>query len=93
MFLGAKIGGNARFDSAKIKNYLNFEITKFKNPEAQEESCRNAKRIYERLGNKADADYHFYREMEVRRKQKNPIIRFLELPVQYIFGYVEGLNT
>lgn len=33
------------------------------------------------------ADYYFYREMEAKRKQKSRIVRFLEWPFQYIFGY------
>nr|CBH37559.1 hypothetical membrane protein, ion channel family [uncultured archaeon] len=94
----ATIGGNARFEEAEIRGMVGFERaeikkklifknTKFRIPMAQEEACRKAKIICENLGNRADVDYYFYREMEARRKQKNPIIRFLELPVQYIFGY------
>ena len=94
----ATIGGNARFEEAEIRGMVEFERaeikkklifknTKFRIPMAQEEACRKAKIICGNLGNRADVDYYFYREMEARRKQKNPIIRFLELPVQYIFGY------
>ena len=54
---------------------------------AQEDACRTARKTQERIGDRVSADYHFYREMEAKRKQKNPIIIFLELPVQYIFGY------
>ncbi|MDD2777844.1 MAG: potassium channel family protein, partial [Methanocellales archaeon] len=84
----AKIGGNAWFDRTKIGGKLEFKGTTFKNPKAQEDACRTAKNIWENLGDKDEADYYYYyREMEAKRKQKSPIIKFLELPIQYIFGY------
>ncbi len=130
-FEEAEIGGNAHFEEAEIgeaawfnpieiKRELIFKNTKFINPTAQEEACRKAKRICEDLGNRVEADYYFYREMEAKRKQKyktfslKPFLKlmrklglekrirnhiiflekerriywgFLELPVQYIFGY------
>ena len=119
-FDGAKIGGSASFDLLEIKGKLCFRDAIFEEPEAQEESCRKAKRICEDLGDRIEADYYFYREMEAKRKQKyktfslKPILKlirklrleklisnhieffekerriyrgFLELPIQYIFGY------
>ena len=86
-FDGAEIGGDVQFHGTRIKGNLSFKNTKFSNPHAQEEACRTAKRICEKLGNREDVDYYFYREMEAKRRQKNRIIRFLELPIQHIFGY------
>ena len=132
-FSGSEIGGDVDFDRTeinssfanfnlvKIEGRLSFKDTKFKSPRAQEEACRKAKTIHEELGNREEADYYFYREMEARRKQKHiyfsltPILKiinkvklekrlpefilnflkkqrkiywgFLELPIQYIFGY------
>ncbi|ODS37608.1 hypothetical protein BEH94_10310 [Candidatus Altiarchaeales archaeon WOR_SM1_SCG] len=97
-FKGINIRGDAWFERASIKEYASFEglkikgklifkDTKFKIPKTQEEACRKAKIICEKLRDQEEADYYFYREMEAKRKQKNTIIRTLELPVQYIFGY------
>lgn len=98
IFSGTNLGGNATFDKATIGggivsftfeevSYLSFESATFKKPEAQEKACREAKIIDERRGDKVSADYHFYREMEAKRKQKHPVINILELPIQYVFGY------
>ena len=129
-FDGATIKGNALFNEATIKgdvsfslsniSYLTFKNAAFNKMSGQEEACRTARRTQERLGDRILADYHFYREMEAKRKQKyktfslKPILElirklrleealrnytgffgkqrriywgFLELPVQYIFGY------
>ena len=95
-FEEATINGYAQFNGATIEDasfllanisLLTFEDATFYNVKAQEVACREAKITQERRGNRELADYHFYREMEAKRKQKRPVIRFLELPVQYIFGY------
>lgn len=129
-FSGASIEGTVQFEKATIKRYLDFsnaniydlsfKDTIFHEIKMQEMACREAKITQERGGNRALADYHFYREMEAKRKQKyktfslKPILKlirklrldklirkhikflekerriywgFLELPVQYIFGY------
>ncbi len=81
------IGGDASFDRTKIGGKLEFKYTTFKKPEAQEEACRTAKSIWSKLGARDEEDYYHYREMEAKRKQKNLIIKILELPIQYVFGY------
>jgi hypothetical protein len=86
-FKEAKIGGDASFSLTEIKGVCSFKDAKFKKPQAQEEACRTARKTQERIGDRVSADYYFYREMEAKRKQKHPIIRVLELPIQYIFGY------
>ena len=131
LFVGAKMGrnvflkeaeidGDVTFDCTEIKGACSFKDAEFKIPKAQEEACRTARITQERKGDRVLADYHFYREMEAKRKQKykkyslKPILKlmrkvrlerlvgkhikslekersiywgFLELPVQYIFGY------
>ena len=119
-FNGAEIGRDALFDLLEIKGKLSFRDAIFEKPEAQEESCRKAKRVWEEIGDRIEVDYYFYREMEAKRKLKylkfslTPILKlirklrlekrisnhieffekerriyrgFLELPIQYIFGY------
>jgi hypothetical protein len=95
-FNNAKISGSIRFDNAEIgfrfilsgletTNELSFKNTKFKKVEYQEKACRRAKSIF--LGNREEADYHFFREMEARRLQKKAVWKILESPIHYIFGY------
>ncbi|MEG3224807.1 MAG: hypothetical protein BME94_04560 [Methanobacteriales archaeon Met13] len=86
-FEGAYLGGNTWFDLAEIKGALCFKDCKFKYIKSQEKACRSAKILWERLGDRGKADYHFYREMEAKRKQKSFLHRYLELIVQYPFGY------
>ena len=87
-FEDAIIGGDVfLFEDVEIAGSLRFTGTKFQEHWIQELACRKAKGVLERLGDKEGADYHFYREMVSKRKQKHPITRFLELPVQYFFGY------
>lgn len=66
---------------------LSFRGTEFSLAESQEEACRMAKGICENLGDREEAGYYYYREMEAKRKLKHPLKRFLEMPVQYCFGY------
>jgi hypothetical protein len=97
-FTDIEVGGNVVFSMAEIEHvtffapfkiggFLTFRKAKFGSPYAQEEACREAKNILEDLGDRELADYHFYREMEAKRKVKHPILRVLELPIQYLFGY------
>jgi len=69
-FGGAKFIGNANFWGAKFAGEaLTFRYATFANPESQEDACRRAKNVLERAGSKEEAGYHFYREMEGRRKR------------------------
>jgi len=119
-FKEAKIDGDASFSLTEIKGVCSFKDAKFKKPQAQEEACRTARKTQERIGDRVEADYYFYQEVEAKRKQKylkfslKPILKlirklgleklidkykeffekerriyrgFLELPIQYIFGY------
>jgi len=78
-FWDAQFSGDANFSDSQFSNianfrganfdgkYLFFKDAKFIHPEDQEYPCRRAKQILQDLGDKEEADYHFYREMEGRR--------------------------
>ncbi|MDD3291202.1 MAG: pentapeptide repeat-containing protein [Methanocellales archaeon] len=88
LFNRATICKDASFDRAKIKGKIEFKDTTFKNPEAQKNACITAKNIWTKVGDRNEEDYYFRLEMEAKRKQKKPIIQFLELIlIQKIFRY------
>lgn len=86
-FGGAEIEGDVWFDLIEVKGGLSFKNTKFKIIKSQEKACRKAKTVWEKIGDREKADYHFYREMESKRKQKSSLHKYVELIVQYPFGY------
>lgn len=53
-------------------------LDKISDLESEENMYRNAKVSYEKLGDKEVSDQYFYREMRIRRKQKNLTARFFE---------------
>ncbi len=75
------------FDFPKIKGAIYLKDTQFKNPIDQEKVFRIAKNTWENLGNRIEADYCFYKEMEAKRKQKKWYFRYPEVVIQYCFGY------
>jgi hypothetical protein len=88
-FNGVTFGGYAGFARATFNGeILTFRNAKFAKPTSQEEACRRAKNGLEKNGNREDAGYHFYREMDGKRKQKPWYIRYPEwFFIQLIFGY------
>jgi hypothetical protein len=88
-FEDCQFDGIVDFHEYKHKGeVLTFKEAKFKDPLSQEEACRRAKIILERGGNREDAGYHFYREMEARRMQKPWYLRYPEFVfIQLVFGY------
>lgn len=54
---------------------------------SMENLYKDARITLEKLGRSSLADSFYYKEMETKRKQKNVLIRLLELPVQSLFGY------
>ncbi|MBZ2165214.1 pentapeptide repeat-containing protein [Methanobacterium spitsbergense] len=86
-FNGATINGLVFFEGLNISKELNFKDTIFKNPNSQEKACRKAKQVYEELGDKSEAEEYYYREMVGKRLQKPYYKRYLELIIQYCFGY------
>jgi len=85
----AYFGYYAQFFEAQFNgDVLTFRDAVFINPIAQEGACRKAKNVLERNGNREEAGYHFYREMEAKRRQKPWYIRYPEFFfIQLIFGY------
>ena len=59
--------GSPNFGMAQFKGELSFKKTAINHPKSQEVACRIAKRKMEDIGNKNEADYYFYREMEAIR--------------------------
>jgi len=76
------------FDDIKIKGVLDIIDVKFGDLLTQEKACRKAKLIHELVGNKEEADNHYFHEMEAKRRQKKTVSRYFELfLVQFAFGY------
>ncbi len=68
---GAYFGDFAQFYGAQFNgDVLTFKTAIFDRPISQEGACRRAKNVLERNGDREEAGYHFYREMEAKRKQK-----------------------
>lgn len=99
-FRGATFSGIADLGGATFSEIVEFSGTKFEGDgstfrdatfilaKSQEEACRRAKNVLERNGDREEAGYHFYREMEAKRKQKPWYIRYPEfVAIQGIFGY------
>jgi hypothetical protein len=88
-FIGAKFSGDACFGSAKFGgDNLTFRDAEFHKPSSQEDACRRAKIILEKNGDREEAGYHFYKEMDGKRRQKPWYIRYPEyIFVQLVFGY------
>ncbi len=69
-------------------DFVTFRYAKFKIPWHQESACMRAKMALEKSGDREEAGYHFYREMDAKRKLKPWYIRFPELVfIQWVFGY------
>jgi uncharacterized protein YjbI with pentapeptide repeats len=88
-FEKSEFNGDISFNESKFKgDILTFKYSKFRYPKSQEEACRRAKNVLEKNGDREEAGYHFYREMEAKRKQKTWYYRYPEYVfIQRIFGY------
>jgi hypothetical protein len=88
-FNGAMFSGDAYLTATKFEGeLLTFRNAVFTFSELQEGACRRAKNVLERNGNREEARYHFYREMEGKRKQKQWYFRYPKFVfIQLIFGY------
>jgi len=86
-FRGATLDGDVDLFLTEVRGTIDFEKTRFRKPEAQETACRKAKQRYQNDSDFEKADHYYYLEMEAKRKQKSPLKRYMELPIQYIFGY------
>ncbi len=88
-FIRCVFNGNIDFGRSQFDgDLLTFKDSKFLDPKSQEDACRRAKNVSEKNGDKEAAGYHFYREMDARRKQKPFYLRYPEFVfVQMMFGY------
>jgi uncharacterized protein YjbI with pentapeptide repeats len=79
IFNDAIFGEDARFSEAKFEgDVLTFRDAAFADAGDQEVACRKAKIVLERNGDREEAGYHFYREMEAKRKQKESSYRYID---------------
>ncbi len=70
-FNEATFNNNVYFDGSKFEgDALSFQNARFVLEKSQEEACRRAKIVMAKAGNRDAEEYHFYREMEAKRKQK-----------------------
>jgi len=57
---------------------LSFKDTAFSRAKDQEVACLKAKRLLDDNGKREEAGYHFYREMEAKRRQKESDYRYFD---------------
>lgn len=91
-FYGAAFGKNVDFQGAEFKgDFVTFRDALFKDAKSQEEACRRAKNVLERNGNRDEAGYYFYREMEAKRKQNGIVlpIDFTRLSLADIYRLIK----
>ena len=88
-FSGTKFKFLARFEGSQFSGeMLTFRGAEFEDKKSQENACRKAKQLMEKTGDREEAGYYFYREMDAKRKQKPWYIRYPEFVfIQLIFGY------
>jgi hypothetical protein len=88
-FSNALFNGDTWFWKAQFSgDAFTFKDARFKYPRDQEDAYRRAKNVLEKNGNREEAGYHFYREMEAKRRQKPWYVRYPEFFfIQLIFGY------
>jgi hypothetical protein len=87
LFSETEFKGLLNFYACDMGEKIGFENCKFYEAESQEEACRTAKNVCEKQGNKEEADYYYYLEMEAKRLQKPFYIMYPECILQKFFGY------
>ena len=89
IFVEAEFNGVTDYMEAQFNGkVLTFRDAKFKDSRFKEYACRMAKNILEKNGDREEAGYHFYCEMDAKRMQKPRYIRYPEYVfIQRIFGY------
>ena len=76
-------------DGARFKEeILDLKGARFEDSKSREVSCRLAKKFSENNGDRENADYYFFQEMDARRQRKPCYIQVFEIIfVRLIFGY------
>ena len=67
-FWGAQFSGSANFSGAKFNGDLTFREATFSSLADQGKACRKTKMVQAKIGNRDEEEYHFYREMEAKRR-------------------------
>jgi hypothetical protein len=87
-FKGAIFRSSTLFQDATFGEILCFRDAHFDDAFWQEHACRKAKIVFEKSGDREEAGYHFYREMDGKRRQKHFYLRYPEYVfIQLVFGY------
>ena len=88
-FYNSSFDGEFLLDGARFREGI-FDLrgAKIQDSKSREASCRLAKKFSENKGDRENADYYFYQEMDARRQRKSWYIQCFELFfVRLIFGY------
>ncbi len=81
-FSNATFQGIVSFMDARFKGEsLRFNKAAFSIAEDQENACVKAKKLLDDNGKREEANYHFYREMEARRKQKGSNYEYFDYEI------------
>lgn len=87
-FRGAWFAHDIDFERTEIGIDITFKDAIFSSPKSQELACRIARRRLDEHGDRDEADYYFYHEMEAKRRQKPWYFRYTEYVfIQLVFGY------
>ena len=87
-FTKSEFWGDMNFGESIFKgDLLSFLDARFKDPINQENSCRKAKMISEKNGNRDLSSYYFYREMEAIRKKKGVLNQPHTLPYESVRSF------
>ncbi|MCE7698312.1 MAG: hypothetical protein K8E24_005560 [Methanobacterium paludis] len=88
IFHGSRIKSGFSFKLSKVKGELDLYKVIFSHPYAQENASREAKRVWNRLGDKDNTDKYFFNEMEAKRQQRIKPLRYTEwFFIQVLLGY------
>lgn len=87
LFDGSRIKSGFDYELSKVKGQLNLNNTIFYRPYAQENASREAKRVWNGLGDNDKADQYYFKEMEGKRKNKGKFKYIEWLIIQLPFGY------
>jgi hypothetical protein len=88
-FVDATFNGDALFHGTTFNgDILTFKNAIFGRKSSQENACRRAKNVLEKSGDREEAGYHFYREMDGKRMLKPWYYLYPEfVAIQVIAGY------
>ena len=81
-FSNAAFHGIVSFMDAKFNGEsLSFKDAAFSMAKYQEDACVKAKKVLDDHGKREEADYHFYREMEAKRRQRGSSYEYFDYDI------------